>query len=78
MNEQESTTCCCPDVDCSRHGVCSECQAYHITQGTLTKCRRENKTTNDTDALIDTTARRILEQYREAFVELAKGPPESR
>lgn len=38
MEEKENLNCPCSSTSCERHGKCSECQAYHRKQGSLTSC----------------------------------------
>jgi hypothetical protein len=38
--ERNEERCSCVSVDCSRHGVCCECIAYHRERGELPSCLR--------------------------------------
>jgi hypothetical protein len=36
--ERNEEQCSCISTDCSRHGVCCECIAYHRSRGELPSC----------------------------------------
>ena len=38
INQIENPDCPCYSTSCSRHGKCSECQAYHRADGSTTAC----------------------------------------
>lgn len=38
MTEEINKDCPCYDLDCLRHGKCTECQAYHHSYGSKTSC----------------------------------------
>lgn len=39
--EDAGEDCECPEVDCPRHGKCSQCKAYHHGLGQKTHCEKE-------------------------------------
>jgi hypothetical protein len=36
-NQQQ---CPCPSADCTRHGICCQCVAYHVGRSSRTNCMR--------------------------------------
>lgn len=41
--EANKRMCTCPHRDCSRHGLCCQCAAYHRDDGSLPVCFRKGK-----------------------------------